>query len=63
MTEMLTLKTSSPISAVHHMGTIMVAQAAIAISLNLSKERDASIEFILCTVWGESSPSPPPKQP
>ena len=53
---MLTLRISSPISAVHHMGTILVAQAAIAISLNLSKERDATIEFILCTVWGEFNP-------
>ncbi|CAF9943860.1 MAG: hypothetical protein ALECFALPRED_001582 [Alectoria fallacina] len=42
----------SHISAMHHLGTIMVAQAAIAISLDLTREKDASIEFILCTVWG-----------
>ncbi|KAL9063479.1 MAG: hypothetical protein Q9161_009442 [Pseudevernia consocians] len=42
----------SHISSMHHIGTIMVAQAAIAISLNLTREKDASIEFILCTVWG-----------
>ena len=45
----------SYISAMHHIGTILVAQAAIAISLNEVKEKDASIEFILCTVWGKSS--------
>lgn len=42
----------SYISSMHHVGSIMVAQAAIAISLNLTREKDATIEFILCTVWG-----------
>lgn len=40
----------------HHLGTILVAQSAIAISLNLSREKDATIEFILCLVWGKSCP-------
>lgn len=62
---MLTLRISSPISSMHHIGSIMVAQAAIAISLDLTREKDASIEFILCTVWGEADsphqyPSPTP---
>jgi hypothetical protein len=42
----------SPVSVVHHIGTIMIGQTAIAISLNLVREKDATIEFILCTVWG-----------
>ena len=42
----------SPISIVHHIGSVMVGQAAIAISLNLVREKDADIEFILVTVWG-----------
>ncbi|KUJ12275.1 uncharacterized protein LY89DRAFT_204393 [Mollisia scopiformis] len=42
----------SPVSVGHHIGTIMIGQSAIAISLNLVRERDATIEFILCTVWG-----------
>ena len=42
----------SPVSVVHHIGTILIGQAAIAISLNLVHEKDADIEFILCTVWG-----------
>ncbi|KAA8565558.1 hypothetical protein EYC84_009412 [Monilinia fructicola] len=29
-----------------------ISPSAIAISLDLVKERDATIEFILCTVWG-----------
>ena len=45
----------SYISAMHHIGTILVAEAAIAISLNLVREKDATIEFILCTVWGKSN--------
>ena len=43
----------SPISTMHHIGAIIIAEAAIAISFDLVKEKDASVEFILCTVWGE----------
>lgn len=46
--------TISPVSVGHHIGTIMIGQSAIAISLNLVQEKDATIEFILCTVWGKS---------
>ncbi|KAH0556955.1 hypothetical protein GP486_005256, partial [Trichoglossum hirsutum] len=41
----------SPIAVLHHVGTIMVGQAAIAISINPLQEKDATIEFILCCVW------------
>lgn len=44
----------SPIAVLHHIGTILIGQAAIAISLRLVREPDADIEFILCTVWGAS---------
>jgi hypothetical protein len=40
----------SPISVFHHMGSILVAQAAITISIKGDPE--SSIEFVLCTVWG-----------
>ncbi|KAJ6548421.1 hypothetical protein B0H19DRAFT_1211516 [Mycena capillaripes] len=40
----------SPISVVHRMGSILIAQAAIAINIQMNK--DSSIEFLLCTVWG-----------
>src|ERR1700722_8204128 len=43
----------SPVSIAHHIGSIMIGQSAIAISLDLVRERDATIEFVLCTVWGE----------
>jgi hypothetical protein len=43
----------SPVSVLHHVGTIMIGQSAIAISLDLTHEKDATIEFILCTVWGK----------
>ncbi|EAW12436.1 uncharacterized protein ACLA_064070 [Aspergillus clavatus NRRL 1] len=42
----------SPIAVLHHMGTILIGQSALAISLRLAREPDADIEFILCTVWG-----------
>ncbi|KAJ5887555.1 hypothetical protein N7495_007596 [Penicillium taxi] len=42
----------SPVAVLHHTGTIIIGQSAIAISLKLKREPDADIEFILCTVWG-----------
>ena len=42
----------SPVSTFHHIGTIVIGQSAISISLNYGRERDADIEFILCTIWG-----------
>ena len=41
----------SPVSVAHHIGSIMVAQAAITI--NIKGEPESSIEFMLCTVWGK----------
>ena len=41
----------SPISVAHHIGSILVAQAAIAI--NIKGDPESSIEFMLCTVWGK----------
>jgi hypothetical protein len=48
----------SPVSVGHHIGTIMIGQSAIALSLKLMRERDATIEFILCTVWAKPSHIP-----
>ncbi|KAJ5171274.1 uncharacterized protein N7500_004057, partial [Penicillium coprophilum] len=42
----------SPVAVMHHIGTIFIGQAAIAISLRPLREPDAYIEFALCTVWG-----------
>ncbi|KAF2012273.1 hypothetical protein BU24DRAFT_426129 [Aaosphaeria arxii CBS 175.79] len=42
----------SPIACAHHIGAIMIAQSAVAMSLNWEHERDATIEFVLCFVWG-----------
>jgi hypothetical protein len=47
----------SPVAVSHHIGTIMIGQSAIAISLKLAREPDADIEFILCTVWGQAKSS------
>ncbi|KAK6501418.1 hypothetical protein TWF481_009257 [Arthrobotrys musiformis] len=40
----------SVVSALHHLGTILVAQCSVAISVYGHK--DARYEFILCCVWG-----------
>ncbi|CAG8978672.1 hypothetical protein HYALB_00004654 [Hymenoscyphus albidus] len=42
----------SPISAGHHIGVIMIGSFAIAISMDLEHQPDATIEFVLCLVWG-----------
>ncbi|KAK7177716.1 hypothetical protein PSPO01_16238 [Paraphaeosphaeria sporulosa] len=42
----------SPVAVAHHIGAIVIAQSSVAISLNWEHERDATIEFILCFVWG-----------
>jgi len=41
----------SPVSVAHHIGSIIVAQAAITISIK--GDAESSIEFMLCTVWGK----------
>ncbi|KAJ5390855.1 uncharacterized protein N7496_001923 [Penicillium cataractarum] len=50
--ELLYRSKLSPVAILHHIGTIIIGQSAIAISLRLAREPDADIEFILCTVWG-----------
>lgn len=56
----------SPVSALHHIGAIVIAQSAVAISLDFEHEVDATIEFILCFVWGKqhlSRDGPSPSLP
>ncbi|OJD29837.1 uncharacterized protein BKCO1_7100024 [Diplodia corticola] len=42
----------SPVSVLHHIGAILIAQSAVTISMDTSHEEDATIEFVLCFVWG-----------
>lgn len=53
--ELLYRSKLSPVAVLHHIGTILIGQTAIAISLKPLREQDAYIEFILCTVWGKFS--------
>ncbi|KAJ7580684.1 hypothetical protein C8J56DRAFT_960606 [Mycena floridula] len=41
----------SPISIAHHIGTILIGQTAMILSLS-PREVDAVLEFLLCLVWG-----------
>jgi hypothetical protein len=50
--ELFFRKTLSPIAVMHHVGAVMIGQSAIVLSLDLDKERNATIEFALCMVWG-----------
>lgn len=40
----------SLISCAHHIGAVVIAQAAIAMSISFDNERDAEHEFILCFI-------------
>lgn len=42
----------SIINCAHHIGAIVIAQSAIAMSINFGHERDAVYELILCFIWG-----------
>ncbi|KAN0073060.1 hypothetical protein V8E54_009174 [Elaphomyces granulatus] len=42
----------SPVAVLHHIGTIIIGQSAIVITLHSQLQRDSDLEFILCTVWG-----------
>lgn len=42
----------SPISFAHHVGAILIAQAAVAMTINFDHQKDAVPEFLLCLVWG-----------
>lgn len=46
----------SPISCAHHVGAIIITQAAVAMSINFDHESDAVFEFLICFVWGTSCP-------
>lgn len=44
----------SPISFAHHIGAILIAQAAVAMTINFDHQKDAVPEFLLCLIWGMS---------
>lgn len=43
----------SLISSAHHVGAVVIAQTAIAITFNFKREKDAVYEFAMCLVWGK----------
>lgn len=43
----------SLVSGAHHVGAIVIAQTAIAITFNFKHEKDAVYEFAMCLVWGK----------
>lgn len=42
----------SYVAVAHHVGSVVIAQTAVTISLQWRHQQDATIEFILCYVWG-----------
>jgi hypothetical protein len=49
--ELLVRKSPSPIAVAHHVGAVLIGQSAVALSLRLDKETNATMEFVLCLVW------------
>jgi hypothetical protein len=50
--ELLYRSELSPVAVLHHIGAVVIAQSAIALSLQWGKEVDATVEFVLCLTWG-----------
>ncbi|USP74127.1 hypothetical protein yc1106_01401 [Curvularia clavata] len=50
--ELIFRATLSPVAVAHHIGAVVIAATAVAISLNWQHQQDATIEFLLCYVWG-----------
>lgn len=46
----------SYVAVAHHIGSGVIAATAVAISLDWEHQQDATLEFILCYVWGRSLP-------
>jgi hypothetical protein len=49
--ELFTRKRVSFISSLHHVGAIVIAQSAVVLSLDLERQLNATMEFVLCLVW------------
>lgn len=49
--ELMIRKAPSPIAVIHHVGAILIGQSAVALSLRLDHEANATMEFVLCLVW------------
>lgn len=45
-------KLASYITIAHHIGLLVIAQLALGLSGNLEHNREATIEFYMCLVWG-----------
>lgn len=43
----------SPISCAHHVGAIVIAQSALAMSFDPKHKRDGLWEILLCFLWGK----------
>ncbi|KAE9969388.1 hypothetical protein EG327_010652 [Venturia inaequalis] len=50
--ELLFRSKLSPIAVAHHIGAILIGQTGTVLSLDLNHQQDATIEFMLCLVWG-----------
>jgi hypothetical protein len=44
----------SYVAVAHHIGSVTIAAIAVAYSLNWRHHHDATLEFILCYLWGKS---------
>jgi hypothetical protein len=43
----------SYVAVLHHIGSVIIASSAVAISLNWQHQHDATLEFMLCLLWGK----------
>ena len=55
--ELFFRRTLSYVAVLHHVGAVVIAETAVVLSLDLAHERDATVEFVLCLVWGRATTS------
>ncbi|KAF2664329.1 hypothetical protein BT63DRAFT_444073 [Microthyrium microscopicum] len=50
--ELVLRRKPSLITIMHHVGGVMIGQSAIALSVDYEHQPNATVEFVMCLVWG-----------
>jgi hypothetical protein len=54
ISELFTRTKLSHIAAAHHIGAITIGAAAIAMTLQWEHQKDATLEYVMCFLWGKT---------
>lgn len=45
----------SPVAVAHHIGSVTIAAVAVVLAVDWRRHPDATLEFILCYLWGNTA--------